>query len=126
MKKVFWFSRHDMSPEQSAALERALGPIEITKVNGTAPTAFHPFEGEVNNGPKEPLPALKDQILKYDVICLVAPIHLQKQVLDLCGPRPLLIVKNDRIFEGNEKVTFRYKYWEQVHKIEVFTSIFVE
>lgn len=126
MIKVFWFSRHDLDENQLASLERRFGEVVVTKVNGTAPNVHVPFEAEVNNGVKGPVAALKDFIQDFDVVAIVAPIDLQRQFLSVAGDRPVIITKNDRIFDAGEKVTFKFVRWEQIHSIEVVTSTFAE
>jgi hypothetical protein len=124
MTKVLWFSRHDMDADQVAALEAKLGAVEVTKVNGTAPNVHVAFEAEVNNAPKEQVAPLKELIQGFDVVAIVAPIGLQQQFLGVAGDKPVIIVKNDRVFDQGEKVTFKFVEWQQVHKIEVVTSKF--
>ena len=53
-KKVLWFSRHEMTPEQRAAL----GDVEIIQVNKTVQSAYE----------------LQDEINECDIIAIVAPI----------------------------------------------------
>ena len=124
--KVFWFSRHDMDQDQITSLEKKFGEVVIQKVNGTAPNVHVPFQAEVNNGEKKEVAPLKQLIDDADVVAVVAPIGLQQQFLGICGDRPLIIVKNDRIFDSQDKVTFKFVEWQQVHKIEVVTSTFAD
>jgi hypothetical protein len=128
MTKIFWFSRHDMDESQVAALERKFGAIEVTKVNGTAPNVHVGFPGEVNNdGEIRDLPPLKEQVAGFDVVAVVAPITLQQQLKGVLPEGvPLIIVKNDRVFSGGEKVQFKFVHWEEVEEIKVVTSVFAE
>lgn len=59
MKKVLWFSRHEMTPDQLAALGEN---IEIVQINRSINSAFE----------------LKDDIEGADIIAIVAPINLQQ------------------------------------------------
>lgn len=53
-KKVLWFSRHEMTPEQRAAL----GDVEIIQVNKTVQSAYE----------------LQDEINECDIIAIVAQL----------------------------------------------------
>lgn len=108
-KKVLWFSRHEMTGEQRAAL----GDVEIVQVNRTINSAFE----------------LKDEIDACDIIAIVAPIHLQKQFLDLSNGKPVIIALNQRILVpgengGEDKVTFKFNGWQRIVKIDVITEEF--
>lgn len=63
-QKILWFSRHEMSPEQKAALGN---DVDIMQINQT-----------INHASE-----LSDEIKKADVIAIVAPIGLQKEFLNL-------------------------------------------
>ena len=121
---IFWFSRHDMDADQTAALTAKFGDISVTKVNGTAQNVHVPFRAEVNNGEEQEVAPIKELIKEFDVIAIVAPIGLQQQFLSVAGDKPVIIVKSARIFDGGEKVTFKFEEWQQIHKIEVVTSHF--
>jgi hypothetical protein len=121
---IFWFSRHDMDADQTAALAAKFGDIEVTKVNGTAPNVHVAFEAEVNNAPKAEVAPIKELIKDFDVIAVVAPIGLQQQFLSVAGDKPVIIVKNGRPFSEGEKVVFKFEEWQRLEKIEVVTSKF--
>ena len=110
-KKVLWFSRHSMTPEQ----ESALGDnIEIIQVNKTINSAYE----------------LQDDINKADIIAIVAPIQLQQQFLKLANGKPVIMAVNDRVLVpnpegGEDKVTFKFVKWEQLDKIEVVKHDFI-
>ena len=94
MKKILWFSRHKMTPEQKLAL----GDVEIMQI--------------------------KDEIDECDIIAIVAPINLQQQFLKLAEGKPVIMAVNDRVLidqeNGSEsKVEFRFIKWERLLKIEV-------
>ena len=113
MKKVLWFSRHNMTEEQKNALKNKLGSIEVNQVNKTVKSAFE----------------LKAEIDGADVIAIVAPINLQAQFLKLAGNKPVITAISDRIINKSEdgtedKVVFKFNRWEQLLKIEVVTELF--
>ena len=110
-KKVLWFSRHSMTPEQESALGEN---IEIIQVNKTINSAYE----------------LQDDINKADIIAIVAPIQLQQQFLKLANGKPVIMAVNDRVLVpnpegGEDKVTFKFVKWEQLDKIEVVKHDFI-
>ena len=112
MKRVMWFSRHEMSNEQRIDLERIFGQVEVNQVNKTVQTAFE----------------LKEEIEAADVVAIVAPINMQQQFLKLAGTRPVITATSERILvkqeDGSEdKVVFQFKNWIRLVKIEVVTEV---
>lgn len=111
MKKVLWFSRHEMTPAQ----ETALGPdVEIHQVNKTVSSAFE----------------LKDDIEGADIVAIVAPINLQQQFLKLAGDRPVIMAVNDRVLVknpegGEDKVEFHFVKWERLLEINIVKEDFI-
>ena len=104
MKKILWFSRHKMTPEQKLAL----GDVEIMQINKTINSAYE----------------LKDEIDECDIIAIVAPINLQQQFLKLAEGKPVIMAVNDRVLidqeNGSEsKVEFRFIEWERLLSIRV-------
>lgn len=109
-KKVLWFSRHEMTEDQRAAL----GDCEIVQVNKSINSAYE----------------LQTEIEAADIIAIVAPINLQQQFLKLAGNKPVIMAVNDRVLvpqaDGSEdKVAFRFVKWERLIKIEVVKEDFV-
>ena len=109
-KKVLWFSRHSMTPEQ----ESALGNVDIMQVNRTIQSAYE----------------LQSEIDECDIIAIVAPINLQQQFLKLADGKPVIMAVNDRVLvpqpDGSEdKVQFKFVKWEQIDKIEVVKHDFI-
>lgn len=104
-KRVLWFSRHPLSAEQLADLERVYGPVEIHQVNKTIQAASE----------------IADDISSCDVVAIVAPLPLQQQFLQLAGGKPVIFCKNDRIVDPTDgtKVTFVHAGWFQIRRIEV-------
>lgn len=104
MKKVLWFSRHIMTPEQKAAL----GECEILQIDKTINSAYE----------------LEQEIKAADVVAIVAPINLQQQFLKLAEDRPVIMAVNDRVLvpaeDGSEsKVEFRFVKWERLLSIKI-------
>ena len=112
MKKLLWFSRHEMSPDQSADLTRIFGEVEITQISKTINSAYD----------------LKAEIEAADIIAIVAPINIQQQFLKLSADKPVITATSERILtksdDGSEgKVVFQFKNWQRLIKIEVVTEI---
>ena len=109
-EKVLWFSRHEMTDDQRAAL----GDVEIKQINKSINSAYE----------------LIDEINECDTVAIVAPIDLQQQFLKLAGDKPVIMAVNDRVLipqqDGTEdKVAFQFVKWEQLLKIEVVKQDFV-
>ena len=110
MKKVLWFSRHEMTAEQRAAL----GDVEIVQVNRTISSAFE----------------LQSEIAAADIVAIVAPINLQQQFLKLAGDKPVIMALSERVLVpsedgGEDKVDFHFVKWERLKKIEVVKEDFL-
>ena len=109
MKKVLWFSRHEMTPEQRAAL----GDVEVTQINRTVDSAYE----------------LQEDINDSDIIAIVAPINLQQQFLKLAEGKPVIMAVNDRVLvpqpDGEDKVEFHFVKWEQLDEIVIKKHDFV-
>lgn len=108
-KKVLWFSRHEMTDDQRAAL----GDVEITQINKSINSAYE----------------LENEIKDCDILAIVAPINLQQQFLKLAGDKPVIMAVNDRVLipqqDGTEdKVAFKFVKWEQLLKIEIVKQDF--
>ena len=111
MKHILWFSRHEMSDAQRAALG---DDVNIEQVNKTIASAYE----------------LQEEINRADVIAIVAPIHLQEQFLKLAGNKPVIMAVSERIIVPNEeggedKVEFKFVKWEQLDRIEVVKHDYV-
>lgn len=123
MKKILWFSRHQMTDEQ----KKVLGDAEITNINGSIQNVHIPFQGDIN-GEEQEIKPFKELIQDFDIIAIVLPINLQQQVLGIAGDKPVIQAKNQRIIEkvdGQEdKVLFKFDGWFQIKKIEVVLEKF--
>lgn len=120
MKKIMWFSRHDMTSEQASIFQNC----EITKVNGSPANVHVPFSGTINNGEESQLPALKELVKNFDILAIVAPIGLQQQFLQISGDKPVIMAKTRREIINGDKVVFNFDGWEQLLKIEIQTKPF--
>lgn len=107
MKKVLWFSRHEMTEEQQQDLQRIYGDVEITQINKTINSAYE----------------LQEEIEQHDVIAIVAPINLQQQFLKIAGEKPVIACRSKRIVDpvDSTKVSFVFDGWYQIIKINVVT-----
>ena len=113
MTKVLWFSRHQMTDDQLAALVAKLGEIEVVQVDKTIQNAFE----------------LTEEVDASDVIAIVAPINLQAQFLKLAKDKPVIVAQTKRELvkadDGSEsKAVFIFDGWKRLEKIEVVMSDF--
>lgn len=109
--KVLWFSRHQMSEAQIGELEKVYGPIELRQVSLTISSV------------KE----IAADVEWADVLCIVAPLPLQKQFLDAAGSKPVLMAKTSRVLvrdpllgaNAEEKAVFVFEAWYRLVRIVV-------
>jgi hypothetical protein len=130
MTKVLWFSRHEMTPDQRGALEAKLGDITVTQVDGTMHNVHTPFKGKINGEDAEiPFPAFKELVKGFDVVAIVAPIHLQQQILGVAGETPVIFAESKRerisVPEGEDpQFEFIFKRWKRLVEVKVVTEDF--
>lgn len=116
MKRVLWVSRHEMTWDQQADLERVLsGPVELVPWRDTVADAA------------QLLPALKG----VDAVAAVLPVELLAQVLPLAGGRPVLTAASGREATGRvltlpdgrqePEFAFIHRGWRQVVRLELET-----
>lgn len=118
VKRILWFSRHNMTDAQIADLKRIFGEIEIHHVTDNA-SSF-----------RDVLDAGKDD----DVLAVVLPPAM---LADLTNPRnnqkPVIRAIANRVETGNmivnpatgkkeKEFKFEHAGWERVLKIEVVTE----
>lgn len=118
MTKVLWLSRHKMTSEQLADLERIYGNVEIKTFDQTV------------NSFKDVIAAGED----CDILAVVLPPAI---LMDLLNPRnnskPVIRAVANRVPTGNmvknpatgieeTEYRFEHKAWEQVMKFEVVTK----
>ena len=108
MKRVLWISRHILTKEQCAGLERFCGG-EI---------AVHCWQNNVEN-----IDDLLPEIAVADVIAAVLPIHLLAGLVEVAGERPVLIPVANRTLvsvpEGESEVRFAHNSWQRIIKFEL-------
>lgn len=116
MKRVLWVSRHQMTPEQRADLERIVGgPVELVCWRDTVRSA------------EELLPALEG----VDAAAVVLPLELLARLLPLAGGRPVIQAVSARTPTGRTVTTpdgreepefaFVHQGWRQVLRLELET-----
>lgn len=117
MKKVFWISRHTMTPEQISDLER------IT--NGTI--VVNQYKGTVNS-----VASLIDDINDSDIIAAVLPVDKMAELISLADDKPVLRANSKRVATGKmytnangdteEEFQFVHDYWEQMIRIDIVSK----
>ena len=128
MKKILWFSRHQMTQEQMADLNKAYGVYQIISVDGTVPNVHVPFQGSLDGGEIETLPPFKELMATCDIVAIVAPIGIQEQIMKVrVDDQPILIPRSKRerveTSEGEEpKFEFIHEKWIILKKIEIVTE----
>jgi len=116
MKHVLWVSRHEMTPDQRADLERIMGgPVELICWRDTVREA------------SELVPALK----QADAAAVVLPLELLAELLPLAGEKPVLQAVSGRVPTGRTVSTpdgrqepefaFVHRGWRQVVRLELET-----
>ena len=116
MKRVLWVSRHQMTQEQRADLERVMGgPVELVCWRDTVGDA------------RELAPALA----AADAAAVVLPLELLGQLLPLAGEKPVLQAACARVPtgrmvatpDGREEAEFAFVHqgWRQVIRLELET-----
>lgn len=118
MTKILWLSRHVMTDDQLADLNRIYGKVEINHISSQVTTAQEVVElGQ-----------------ECDVLAVVLPMPI---LSDLVNPRinskPVLRARSKRVAIGEElnpannqmeqKYMFQHAGWEKVMKIEVVTEL---
>ena len=117
MKKVLWVSRHCMTGEQRADLERIMGgPVELLPWRETLRDAA------------ELAPALD----RADAAAVVLPPELLCQLLPLAGEKPVLQAVSARRATGRTVTTpdgreeqefaFVHQGWRQILRLELETK----
>lgn len=118
MKRVLWVSRHEMTPEQLADLERVMGgPVELL-----------PWRDTVREAARL-VPALKEA----DAAAVVLPLELLGELLPLAGGKPVLQAVSGREATGRTVTTpdgrrepefaFVHRGWRQILRLEVETRL---
>lgn len=118
MKRVLWVSRHEMTRDQRADLEQALGgPVELILWRDTVADAA------------QLLPALDGA----DAVAAVLPVELLARLLPLAGERPVLVATSGREATGQVRTlpdgrrdpefAFVHQGWRQILRLELETRL---
>jgi hypothetical protein len=117
-----------MSADQRGALEAKLGMVEIVQVDGTMPNVHVAFPGKLDGEDAE-IPPFKELLKGFQVVAIVAPIHLQQQILGVAGETPVIFAESKRerisVPEGQEpQFNFLFKGWKRLMEVKVVTEDF--
>ena len=118
MKRVLWVSRHQMTGEQFADLERVLNaPVELVAWRETVQDV------------SELLPALADA----DAVAVVLPVELLAQLMPFAAGKPVLQAVSGREATGRLTATsdgrlepefaFVHNGWRQILRLELETRL---
>ena len=107
-KTVLWVSRHQMTPDQAAAL----GIDENTKIVQIDKTLKNMYE-------------IQDEIKNADVVAVVAPVGLQQQALKIAEGRPVVTAVSDRIPQPDGSYKFQFNHWDKINSITIDKDIVV-
>lgn len=107
---VLWVSRHDMTPEQQADLERGLGcPARITKLSKTITDVREIVQAVMAS--------------QATVCAVVLPIHLMGELLDIMPEDiPVLMSKSARrvkIVNGIEVPEYVHLGWTRYREVHI-------
>lgn len=116
MKRVLWVSRHEMTPEQKADLERIMGgDVALSAVRDTV----------------RDVESLRPALAKVDAAAVVLPPDMLQQLLPLAGKKPVLRAVSGRVPTGRtitlqdgrqeSEFAFVHKCWEQILSVEIRT-----
>lgn len=114
--RVLWISRHTMTEEQRADLERVMGgPVELTVWSDTV----------------ENLQDLQPLVCRSDAVAAVFPAEKLAQLLEIAGGRPVLQAKSGRRATGRwttlpdgrreREFAFVHRGWQQILQIRIKT-----
>lgn len=109
--KVFWFSRHKLTPEQIEGLKTYLctdDELEIDHVSQTVKTAEELFALT----PKD-----------ADVIAVVLPIPILAEYFKLLDGSEILLPRSKRVLKEDGSVEFVYDGWEVVTDIQYVSYV---
>lgn len=109
MKRVLWISRHVLTAEQHAGLERFCeDKIDVCC-----------WQSNV-----EKIDDLLSEMAEADVIAAVLPIHLLARLVTAAGERPVLIPIADRtlipVADGESAVRFAHNSWQRIIKFDLW------
>lgn len=67
---------------------------------------------------------IREEIERSDVVAIVAPIHIQEQVLRLAGDKPVIMALSERVIVDGDKVMFKFVKWERLVEVRVIKENF--
>lgn len=116
-KTVFWISRHTMTPEQLADLERIMGgPVRLLVWADTV--------GSMED--------LRPQLEQADAVAAVLPLEKLAQLLEMAGDKPVLQAISRRVPTGRtiqlpdgrteQEFAFVHEGWQQLLEVRVRTK----
>ena len=113
MKKVLWVSRHEMTPEQRADLDRIMGGTQLL-----------PWQETVTD-----VARLAPLVRRADAVAAVLPPELLGKLLALAQGKPVLCAVNQRratgrfriLPDGRREQEFAYVHggWEQLLRLDI-------
>ena len=116
MKNVLWISRHTMTPEQKADLERVLGDEVLLAC----------WKDTVVD-----LQVIADLLVHFDVIAAVLPLRLLADLKAVAGDKPILTAASERRPTGKtitlpdgrteQEFLFVHMYWEEILELCIRT-----
>ena len=116
MKTVLWISRHSMTPEQLADLERIMG----------GPVRLRPWTDTVTD-----IAELAVAAREADAVAAVLPPELLSGLLRLAQGKPVLIAESGRLSTGRTtagvsgqpepEYAFVHPCWRQLLRLEIET-----
>ena len=112
--RVLWISRHTMTKEQMADLERVMGgPVELMRWTDTV----------------DDVRALRPLVEQADAVAAVLPVEKMEDLLEIADGRPVLLAKSGRIPTGRwmpqpngateREFAFRHLGWQQILQIRL-------
>lgn len=110
-KTVLWISRHSLTPEQTAELERfCAGPFRLIHRTETI--------GDIGT--------LADDIAHADVLAAVLPPHLLAQLVSAAAGKPVLMEQSQRRLvpnaAGEPSVIFTHGGWLRIRQMVLETE----
>jgi len=105
MKRIIWFSRHQMTESQKKDLENVLND-DMLDIKHVSKTIKHVIE-------------LKKESEWCDIACMVLPIDMQEDMIKLLNGKPLLISRNHRIQNKDGRFEFVHAGWDRLVLVKI-------
>ena len=112
MKTVLWISRHNMTLEQLADLERIMG----------GPVCLCPWQDTVTD-----ITSLAPMVREADAVAAVLPPELLAELLRLAEGKPVFFAVSGRVATGQtsesqeQEFAFVHRCWRQLLRLEIET-----